>query len=313
MRCAGRDKIVASDAFARRRRPFAFPRNFHKFSLVAEAWRTRVGAVAMTKLVNRGAAASGRGRGGGGDRGGGRGGRGGGRPGGPAPGVGKKSQPERRATAGGWKEEFREAFKWKGRAGKAVRARTQPTHPAMRPLAKGRELTADEVRKLIAPVLQPVRAKYGGQGFAKPSTFVDIASDDKDDVIRALYDEHVDGFSGKSYKKMGNAQDMMEWRVRLKAKAEREGTAVARGKRLRETEGVDGNEASADASVASVAGEKLSRKQKKKAAQMGLSSEAMLALQTSKVRVRVDDGLRNDAIEAYRAMQRAKLSAGRKR
>ena len=45
---------------------------------------------------------------------------------------------------------------------------------------------------------------------------------------------------------------------------------------------------------------------------MGLSSEAMLALQTSKVRVRVDDGLRNDAIEAYRAMQRAKLSAKRK-
>lgn len=301
----------SSDAFARRRRPFAFPRNFHKFSLVAEAWRTRVGVVAMTKLVNRGAAASG--RGGGGDRGGGRGGRGGGRPGGPAPGVGKKSQPERRATAGGWKEEFREAFKWKGRAGKAVRARTQPTHPAMRPLAKGRELTADEVRKLIAPVLQPVRAKYGGQGFAKPSTFVDIASDDKDDVIRALYDEHVDGFSGKSYKKMGNAQDMMEWRVRLKAKAEREGTAVARGKRPREKEAktdVDGDEASACVNASS--GEKLSRKQKKKAAQMGLSSEAMLALQTSKVRVRVDDGLRNDAIEAYRAMQRAKLSAKRK-
>ena len=56
---------------------------------------------------------------------------------------------------------------------------------------------------------------------------MDIASDDKDAVIRALYDEHVDGFSGKSYKKMGNAQDMMEWRVRLKAKAEREGTGTA--------------------------------------------------------------------------------------
>ena len=45
---------------------------------------------------------------------------------------------------------------------------------------------------------------------------------------------------------------------------------------------------------------------------MGLSSEAMLALQTSKVRVRVDDGLRNDAIEAYRAMRRAEKS-GKKR
>lgn len=267
----------------------------------------------MTKLVNRGGAASGRGRGGGVDRGGGRGGRGGGRPGDPVPGVGKRSQPERKATAGGWKDAFREAFKWKARAGKAVRARTQPTHAAMRPLAKGRVLTPDETRKLIAPVLQPVRAKYGGQGFAKPSAFVDIASDDKDAVIRALYDEHVDGFSGKSYKKMGNAQDMMEWRVRLKAKAEREGTAVARGKRPREKEAktdVDGDEASAYVNASS--GEKLSRKQKKKAAQMGLSSEAMLALQTSKVRVRVDDGLRNDAIEAYRAMRRAEKS-GKKR
>jgi len=279
--------------------PSPWERNFHKFSLVAEAWRTRVGAVAMTKLVNRGAAASGRGRGGGVDRGGGRGGRGGGRPGDPVPGVGKRSQPERKATTGGWKDAFREAFKWKARAGKAVRARTQPTHAAMRPLAKGRVLTPDETRKLIAPVLQPVRAKYGGQGFAKPSAFVDIASDDKDAVIRALYDEHVDGFSGKSYKKMGNAQDMMEWRVRLKAKAEREGTAEPRSAARR-------REPEPDAGAAAAAGgEKLSRKQKKKAAQMGLSSEAMLALQTSKVRVRVDDGLRNEAIEAYRAMRRA--------
>ena len=197
---------------------------------------------------------------------------------------------------------FREAFWRKARAGKAVRARTQPTHAAMRPLAKGRVLTPDETRKLIAPVLQPVRAKYGGQGSAKPSAFVDIAPDDKDAVIRALYDEHVDGFSGKSYKKMGNAQDMMEWRVRLKAKAEREGprNRARRREPSRRRRGGGGG------------GEKLSCKQKKKAAQMGLSSEAMLALQTSKVRVRVDDGLRNDAIEAYRAMRRAEKS-GKKR
>ena len=103
---------------------------------------------------------------------------------------------------------------------------------------------------------------------------------------------------------MGNAQDMMEWRVRLKAKAEREGTAEPRARR-REPEPAAG-------AAAAAGGEKLSRKQKKKAAQMGLSSEAMLALQTSKVRVRVDDGLRNDAIEAYRAMRRAEKS-GKKR
>ena len=246
----------------------------------------------MTKLVNRGGAASGRGRGGGVDRGGGRGGRGGGRPGDPVPGVGKRSQPERKATAGGWKMRSARHSSSKARAGKAVRARTQPTHAAMRPLAKGRVLTPDATRKLIAPVLQRC-ARSTAPKFAKPSAFVDIAGrDDKDAVIRALYDEHVDG-RGKSYKKMGNAQDMMEWRVRLKAKAERE---EPRNSAL-------GGRRSTTTPAAGACGRReRSRKQKKKAAQMGLSSEAMLALQTSKVRVRVDDGLRNDAIEAYRAM-----------
>ena len=80
---------------------------------------------------------------------------------------------------------------------------------------------------MLHPVLQPVRAKYSGQGLAKQSVYADIADPEFDAKVRELYDEHVDGFSGKSYKKMGNAQDMMEWRVRLKEKAEREGTAVA--------------------------------------------------------------------------------------
>jgi hypothetical protein len=143
--------------------------------------------------------------------------------------VGKKSQPERKGNSSGWKDDFREAFKWKQRAGKAVRARSQVVHPAMRLLPKGRELTKDEVRKLLEPVLQPVLAKYGGQGFAKPSTYVNIAASDACELIRELYDERVDGFSGKSYKKLGNAQDMMEWRVRLKAKVEREGRGREKG------------------------------------------------------------------------------------
>ena len=49
--------------------------------------------------------------------------------------------------------------------------------------------------------------------------------------------------------------------------------------------------------------------QRKKAAQMGLAPEAMLALQTSKVKVKVDESARESAIEAYRAMQRAKRRA----
>lgn len=40
---------------------------------------------------------------------------------------------------------------------------------------------------------------------------------------------------------------------------------------------------------------------------MGLTPEAMLELQTSKVKIEVDENLRNGAIEAYRAMQKAKM------
>jgi hypothetical protein len=52
----------------------------------------------------------------------------------------------------------------------------------------------------------------------------------------------------------------------------------------------------------------LSRKQKKLAAQMGLSEDAFLKMQTAKVNVEVDEKARDGAIAAYRAMQRAKLS-----
>ena len=52
----------------------------------------------------------------------------------------------------------------------------------------------------------------------------------------------------------------------------------------------------------------LSRKQRTKAAQMGMTPEAYLDwMQRGKVRVTVDTDARNSAIEAYRAMQKAKL------
>jgi hypothetical protein len=285
----------------------------------------------MTKLVKTGR--------GGGRGAGGRGGRGGR---GAAPPAGKHSQPEKRRNAG-WKDAFNAKFKWKARAGKAVKARANPVHPAMRSLPKGRELTPAEVRKMLHPVLQPVRAKYSGQGLAKPSVYLDIADPEFNAKVRELYDEHVDGFSGKSYKKMGNAQDMMEWRVRLKEKAERDGTAVTK-KNRRDGDAADvaadengsakraggvnwkrakpraGFEPTTDASSRGVgleseapagAGGGLSRKQKKKAAQMGLTHDAMLALQTSKVKIAVDDKVREGAIEAYRAMQRAKMQSAK--
>ena len=52
----------------------------------------------------------------------------------------------------------------------------------------------------------------------------------------------------------------------------------------------------------------LSRKQRTKAAQMGMTPEAYLDwMQRGKVRVTVDTDARNSAIEEYRAMQKAKL------
>lgn len=305
----------------------------------------------MTKLVYRAPKDGGsRGRGGAG-RGGGGGG-GGGR------GKTSSSQPTKTPKNQSWKEGFREKFKWKGRAGKAVRARSIALHPALKPLAKGRELTPAEVSKMLRPVLQPVKAKYSGQGLAKPSVFIDIAAEDFRDRLRELYDEHVEGFSGKSYKKMGNAQENMLWRQRLKAKAEMEGTAVVKRRKhaRRPEEPEDDDDGASDLGAAAVSaggvhwrrkeavpavdlgGERrrrggsssgeggeegragggateapagaaggLSRKQRKKAAQMGLTPEAMLELQTSKVRIEVDDDLRHGAIEAYRAMQKAKM------
>ena len=62
--------------------------------------------------------------------------------------------------------------KWSSRGGAKPRLMR-----ALRASAHGhRALTAREVEACIAPVLQPIRAKYGGQGLAKTSTYVNIAS-----------------------------------------------------------------------------------------------------------------------------------------
>ena len=88
---------------------------------------------------------------------------------------------------------------------------------------------------MIGEVLQPVRAKYGGQGFAKPSAFINGAAPDFKEQLGELFDEHVEGFSGKSFRKMGKKQEQMNmlWKQRLKAKAEADGTIVT-AKRQRE-------------------------------------------------------------------------------
>ena len=198
---------------------------------------------------------------------------------------------------------------------------------------------------MLAPVLQPIRAKYGGQGLAKPSAFVDIADANFSEILRRLYDEHVEGFSGKSYKKMGNVQDAMEWRVRLKAKAERDGTVLVKKKRESAASPRGGGGASPEdeaegrtekgkkpaggahwsrssatpAPRRALEGRKKKKKKKKKmpasisprwfppgrrvesetaqeGGAVGLTPEAMLALQTSKVKVKVDESARESAM-----------------
>lgn len=104
---------------------------------------------------------------------------------------------------------------WKSRGGAKPRLMR-----ALRVSAHGhRALTEKEVEKLIAPVLEPRRAKFGGQGFARSSTFLNIARDDFLDAFTELFDEHIDGFNGKSYVKMGKAQEDMLWKQKLREKA----------------------------------------------------------------------------------------------
>ena len=261
----------------------------------------------------------------------------------------KSSQPPRK-NSGAWKDEFREKFKFKSkRAGKAVKERTERRSipDFLKPQDKGEKLTPKQVERVIGEVLQPVRAKYGGQGFAKPSAFINGAAPDFKEQLDELFDEHVEGFSGKSFRKMGKKQEQMNmlWKQRLKAKAEADGTIV-KGKRQRGKEpGVDDDDddddgggkrlarggvnwkrkekvVAPDATAAAEeeeeardggdaprgAGGGLSRKQRTKAAQMGMTPEAYLEwMQRGKVKVAVDHDARNNAIEAYRAMQKAKL------
>ena len=48
-------------------------------------------------------------------------------------------------------------------------------------------------RALSISPYQPVKAKWGGQGLAKPSAFINIAAPDFREILYQMYDEHVDG------------------------------------------------------------------------------------------------------------------------
>ena len=108
--------------------------------------------------------------------------------------------------------------KWKSKRAGAKERRIR----ILRSLPLSRALTEQELAKMFKTVLQPVRAKYGGAGFAKPSVYVDISDEYFSEKFQELFDEHVDGFGGKSLTKMGKKNEEMLWKQRLKEKQGRE-------------------------------------------------------------------------------------------
>lgn len=114
--------------------------------------------------------------------------------------------------------------KWKSKRAGAKERRFR----ILRSLPLSRALTEQELAKMFKTVLQPVRAKYGGAGFAKPSVYVDISDEYFSEKFQELFDEHVDGFGGKSLTKMGKKNEEMLWKQRLKEKQGREQFVVVK-------------------------------------------------------------------------------------
>jgi hypothetical protein len=114
--------------------------------------------------------------------------------------------------------------KWKSKRAGAKERRIR----ILRSLPLSRALTEQELAKMFKTVLQPVRAKYAGAGFAKPSVYVDISDEYFSEKFQELFDEHVDGFGGKSLTKMGKKNEEMLWKQRLKEKQGREQFVVVK-------------------------------------------------------------------------------------
>eukprot|EP00040_Diaphanoeca_grandis_P028787 m.167214 g.167214 ORF g.167214 m.167214 type:complete len:281 (+) comp31459_c0_seq1:230-1072(+) len=79
---------------------------------------------------------------------------------------------------------------------------------------------ASILRSVIPKRLQPNLKGYGGMGYAKPSAWIDLRDDEFMEKYLTLYEEHVEGFSGKAFQKARRrelSQDML-WRVKLREK-----------------------------------------------------------------------------------------------
>ena len=54
-------------------------------------------------------------------------------------------------------------------------------------------------------ILQPSRKHYGGQGYAKASVFLPLTEPDFAERFGVLWDEHIQGFSGKVCASISNS------------------------------------------------------------------------------------------------------------
>mmetsp|Transcript_22395 Transcript_22395/g.72694 ORF Transcript_22395/g.72694 Transcript_22395/m.72694 type:complete len:202 (-) Transcript_22395:1004-1609(-) len=88
----------------------------------------------------------------------------------------------------------------------------------VREAKRRRKAEADAAgRWLIGGALSPSARAGGGQGFAKPSVFVNLHDQRFLERFTDLWEEHIDGWSGNSYRGAGKRQEQstMLWKQRL--------------------------------------------------------------------------------------------------
>lgn len=68
--------------------------------------------------------------------------------------------------------------------------------------------------------IQPFAKGYGGMGYARPSVFSDMRCKDFNKTFAVLFSEHVEGFTGKAFKKARAREENgnVLWREKLRAK-----------------------------------------------------------------------------------------------
>ena len=143
------------------------------------------------------------------------------------------------------------------------------------------------VRKRVTAVLQPSRSRYNGQGLSRASVFLEMSEPSFVEQFTVLFDEHIVGWTKRDMRKVSRKQERqgMLWHQRLAAKYAPPTVAPS--------------------SVPPAAAEPTSNP-----TPMPKSAKKPAVELPKRVKVDVDGAARSAAIEAYRALQRAKASKG---